>query len=78
MKTIKVSNPKKPLNPAIDKSSFEVFCDRIAPYVILAGILIIAILLFVALVKYGAKWTGTEANLWYNQFGVYKCLFYMK
>lgn len=61
---MKVSNPKRPLNPAVEKTVFENFCDKIAPYVIIAGIVIISVLLFVALVKYGANLTGTEANVW--------------
>ena len=61
---MKVSNPKRPLNPAVEKTVFENFCDKIAPYVIIVGVLIICALLFIALVKYGANITGTEANVW--------------
>lgn len=47
------------------KSKFEVFCERICPYVIVACVIIICALLFVALVKYGHVITGTESNQYY-------------
>ena len=47
------------------KSTFEVYCDKIAPYVILACTIILVCLIFIALVKYGANITGTEANNYY-------------
>jgi len=45
---------------------FESTCEKIAPYVLVACIVIISVLLFIVLVKYGASVTGTEANHFYN------------
>ena len=64
-----VSNPKRPLDPATEKSKFEVCCDKAAPYVIIFMIGLLSVLIFIALVRYGAYLFGTESNLWYNQFG---------
>ena len=47
------------------KSTFEVYCDKVAPYLILACTIILVCLIFIALVKYGANITGTEANNYY-------------
>lgn len=49
----------------VEKSTFEKTCERICPYVIIIGIIIICVLLFVALVKYGYSITGSEANGYY-------------
>lgn len=59
-----ISNPERPLDPAIEKTTFENLCDKAVPYVLLAAIVILLILVFVVMVKYGANWTGTEANQW--------------
>ena len=59
-----VSNPKRPLDKAVEKSRFELFCEKIAPYVLVASIIILLVLIFVILVRYGANITGTEANGW--------------
>ena len=48
------------------KSKFERACDTVAPYVLLAAIIIMIILILVVLVKYGGYALGTEANHWYN------------
>ena len=53
----------------VEKSTFEKTCERICPYVIIIGIIIICVLLFVALVKYGHMFS-TEANAWYYHSGV--------
>ena len=45
----------------VEKSTFEKTCEKICPYVIIIGIIIICVLLFVALVKYGHAFS-TEAN----------------
>jgi len=66
-----VSNPNRPLDKGVEMSKFEYYCQKIAPYLILTCILILCVLMFIALVKYGAKWTGTEANQFYNQLGGY-------
>lgn len=47
------------------KSPIDEFCDKIAPYLILACTIILVCLIFIALVKYGANITGTEANGYY-------------
>ena len=44
---------------------FDSACEKMAPYVLIACIVIIRVLLFVVLVKYGASLTGTEANQYY-------------
>lgn len=61
-----ISNPERPLDPATEKTTFEVYCEKIVPYVLIAFVLIFLVLLFVAFVKYGGNWTGTEANIYYN------------
>lgn len=66
---MKVSNPKRPLNPAVEKTVFENFCDKIVPYVIIITVIILLIMGLIMMVRYGANITGTEANIWYNQFG---------
>lgn len=48
------------------KSTFELFCERIVPYVLFFALVLLGILLVVILVKYGAGFTGTEANHYYN------------
>lgn len=47
------------------KTSFENFCDVIAPYVLLFALLTMMILILIILVKYGANITGTEQNAYY-------------
>lgn len=65
-----ISNPERPLDPAIEKTTFENLCDKAVPYVLLAAIIILLILIFVVIVKYGANWTGTEANTWQRMGGL--------
>ena len=64
-----VSNPQKPLDRGVEMTRFEYYCRKIAPYVIIVCVIILTLLIFIALVKYGANWTGTESNIYYNQFG---------
>ena len=45
---------------------FDSACEKMAPYVLVACIIVISVLLFIVLVKYGANITGTEANQYYN------------
>lgn len=52
------------------KSNFEVYCDKIAPYVILTCTIILVCLIVFALAKYGANLTGTEANQFYNHMDI--------
>ena len=58
--------PKPRLEKVPVKSKFERVCDAIAPYVLIAAIIILIILISVAMVKYGGQAFGTEANHWYN------------
>lgn len=51
------------------KSTFELFCERIAPYVLFFALVLLGILLVVILVKYGANITGTEQNIYYYHLG---------
>ena len=53
------------LSKKVEKSTFEQFCDKICPYVLLFALATICILLLVILVKYGHSITGTEANGYY-------------
>ena len=62
-KTSKVEPAR--LSKRVEKSTFEKTCERICPYVIIIGIIVICVLLFVALVKYGYSITGSEANGYY-------------
>jgi len=57
------------LSKRVEKSTFEKTCERICPYVIIIGIIVICVLLFVALVKYGHAFS-TEANAWYYHMDV--------
>jgi len=62
-KTSKVEPAR--LSKKVEKSTFEQFCDKICPYVLLFALATICILLLVILVKYGHSITGTEANGYY-------------
>ena len=48
-----ISNPKRPLDKAVEVSSFEYICQKIAPYVLVIGIIVLFILAFAILIKYG-------------------------
>ena len=50
------------------KSRFEQVCDRACPYIILACLIILGVLLFIVLVKYGHS-LSTEANNYYYNMG---------
>ena len=47
------------------ENKFQEFCRWICPYVIILCLIILSVLLFIALVKYGHAITGTEANQYY-------------
>ncbi|MBR0059640.1 MAG: hypothetical protein IJP99_10630 [Methanobrevibacter sp.] len=64
-----VSNPQRPLDRGVEMSKFELFCRKIAPYVLFVCIIVLLALVFVVLAKYGANITGTEANQFYNHLG---------
>lgn len=61
-----ISNPKRPLDRAVETSKFDWLCTRIAPYLIVIFSVLLLALVFIALVKYGGLITGTEANQYYN------------
>lgn len=48
------------------RSRFEKWCNKIAPYIIFAAIIILMITLVIVFVKYGGGWFGTEANHYFN------------
>lgn len=64
-----ISNPNRPLDKGVEMSKFDFFCSKIAPYVLLACILLLMAFILFVLVKYGAGITGTEANQYYNHLG---------
>ena len=65
-----VSNPNRPLDKGVEMSKFEYYCQKIAPYIILFCIGLLCVLIFIALVRYGANLTGTEANTWQRMGGL--------
>ena len=52
------------------KRSFDDYCNLIAPYLALAFVIILCVILFIVLLKYGGTWFGTEANHYYNTGGI--------
>ena len=58
-------NPSVRLGKVEEKSKFQAFCDAIAPYVIVFGIIVLAVLAFLILLRFGYALTGTEANGYY-------------
>ena len=61
-----ISNPKRPLDPAIETTKFDWFCTKIAPYIILVCTFILIVLALGILLKFGGALFGTEANHYYN------------
>lgn len=61
---VKISNSERPLDKAIEISTFEYYCQRICPYVLLICILVFSVLLAFAFVKYGADLFSTPQNRW--------------
>lgn len=49
----------------VEKSTFEQFCDKVCPYMVVVGLIIVLGLFFIILVKYGYALTGSESNIWY-------------
>lgn len=64
--TEQASSKKEPvrLEKKQDSIQLDSICRRICPYVLLACVIILCVLLFVALVRYGHVFS-TEANNWY-------------
>lgn len=52
-----------------ENTSFQEYCRKICPYVIITCVIILTVLLFIALLKYGHAFS-TEANQWYYHSGV--------
>ena len=48
-----------------EKSTFEQTCDKLCPYMVVVGLIIVLGLFFIILVKYGYASTGSESNIWY-------------
>lgn len=61
---MKISNPERPLDAAIEISRTDLICTRIAPYLIGLFVFILIVLALFVAVKYGANFTGTEANVY--------------
>ena len=61
---LSLTNPIQ-LEKVETKSSFEKTCEKVCPYILLVCMIILCVLLFIALVKYGHAITGTEANGYY-------------
>ena len=59
---MKISNSSRPLDPAIEISRTDLICTKVAPYLIGLFIFILIVLALFVAVKYGANFTGTEAN----------------
>ena len=62
-KTSKVEPAR--LSKRVEKSTFEQFCDKVCPYMVVVGLIIVLGLFFIILVKYGYALTGSESNIWY-------------
>lgn len=61
---MKISNSRRPLDPAIEVTKTDLFCTKVAPYlIVLFSVILLALALYIA-VKYGANFTGTEANVY--------------
>ena len=62
---MKISNPKRPLDAAIEISKTDLFCTKIAPYlIVLFSVILLALAAYIVAVN-GANITGTEANTFY-------------
>ena len=48
------------------QSDFDIFCRRIAPYVLFTMIFVLILLVLWVKITHGASITGTEANIYYN------------
>lgn len=59
---IKISNPERPCDPAVEISKFEYYCQRMCPYIIVTCLIILVILLLFAFLKYGRFWFSTPEN----------------
>lgn len=69
-----VSNPNRPLDKGVEMSKFEYYCQKIAPYLILACILILCVLIFIALVKYCKLWFITPQNSYEHLTQIVGCI----
>lgn len=62
---MKISNPERPLDAAIEISKTDLFCTKIAPYlIVLFSVILLALAAYIVAVN-GASITGTEANTFY-------------
>ena len=59
------SNPVR-LDKQQNKMSFETLCRKACPYILFACGIILCVLLFIALVKYGHSFSTEANNYYYN------------
>ena len=64
-----VSDPKKPLNKAVEVSKLDCWCMKLCPYVLIVALFLMIVLILLILVRYGAFLTGTEQNMYYYHMG---------
>lgn len=57
-----ISNPKKPLEPAVETSKADYYCNKIAPYTLLICIFVLIVLSLWIMMVHGVNFTATEAN----------------
>ena len=69
-----ISNPNRPLDRGVEMSKFELFCRKIAPYVLVACIILFSVLIFIALVKYGRAWFSTPQNQYEHLNQIVGCI----
>lgn len=69
-----VSNPKRPLDRGVEMSRFEVFCRKVAPYVLFFSIMLFGVLIFIALAKYGGAWFSTPQNKYEHLNQIVGCI----
>ena len=63
-------NFNKPVRLEKDsRTTFDKWCNKIAPYVIFIAIIVLIILIAVILIKYGYNIVGTESNNYYYHMG---------
>lgn len=65
-----ISNPNRPLDKAVEKTNFEIFCEKICPYVVIIAVFMLIVLVLQIMAVHGHTVTVTEANAFYNQLDV--------
>lgn len=54
----------------VEKTRFELFCERICPYLLVICIIILLTLIFIAIAKYGSHIAGSESNGYYYHMDI--------